>query len=316
MAEVNGNRRSIFADFASRRSDEDSLIAWLSEIVDGRVPDDVFVPSDEHPIEHFLGVLRQRATPDDLQPLARAAGALLCQWISRHAEDPQPGEKALDRLSNILYILECVPIPASQAWQLLLFIQGGAPDQGSQRGRELRRQALNALSLSLPPERNFEQLASLYREEIRNPEYAVPAFNALMRLSLPEAVREVPRLLNTMKAADPPLPPEHVLRALFRSLERHPEVATLLGEIVRERVEPALAAELKHLLVEMVRAPERFPTAWQSYHEALDSSTDMAAGLRELVNPYAREFDRSQLSSRSAVQAVTASPLLVQPRIA
>jgi len=313
MAEVSGNRRSIFADFAIRRSDEDSLIAWLSEIVDGRVPDDVFVPSDEHPIEHFLGVLRQRATPDDLQPLARAAGALLCQWISRHAEDPQPGEKALDRLSNILYILECVPIPASQAWQLLLFIQGGAPDQGSQRGRELRRQALNALSLSLPPERNFEQLASFYREEIQKPDYAVPAFNALMRLSLPEAVREVPPLLNTMKTADPPLPPEHVLRALFRSLERHPGVATQLGEIVR--AQPAVDAELKHILVKVVRAPERFPTAWQSYHEALGSSTEMPAGLRELIDPYAREFDQSRLASRCAVQAVMAASLLVQPRV-
>jgi len=187
----------IFLQFV-QQSHNHTDVQWLSAIVDGLIPEGTNIPHGEYPLDHLLGVFRRRADREQALTLAAAAGRLLAAWLSAHAEDPRPNDIALDRLNNILYILETVPAPSDIADRLYWFCQDLPRDADGKRAKAIRRRAIRALAISAPPHRDAEFLTLFYVRCINDPEYAVAAFAALVRLSLHHAVTEMPRLLRTL----------------------------------------------------------------------------------------------------------------------
>lgn len=265
-----------------QHSHDHTDVQWLSAIVDGLISDGTNIPHGEYPLDHLLGVFRRRADRDQALTLAAAAGHLLGDWLSAHAEDPSPSDKAFERLNNILYILETVPAPPGIADRLYWFCQDLPRDADGKRAKAIRRRAIRALAISAPPHRDAESLAQFYVRCIDDPEYAVAAFAALVRLSLHQAVTEMTRLLRTLEKAS--LAPEHILWSLFRDLEHNPVEAQHLGMVIRH--EGKFAAYLNSILGERVQAPDRFPKAWQAYKDGLSMGDNTDTKLPAMISPH------------------------------
>ena len=251
-------QRSILADFVHHRP---NLGGWLRDVVAGRPPPSVAVPPGEDPLDHLLAVFGQHADREQTRALADAAGELLLRWMTAHAEDPNPGADTLRRLSRTLLILESAPAPPLAARRLFDFCQLPVPPAAAEDGRSLRRQALFALALSPPANHDVRQLLDWLNQELNDPQYAVAAFTGLQRLSLHQAVEEVPRLWRTLRRAD--LPPDEALWELLRELEQQPAEAAHLRLVVDTQAD--LGEELIRLLRDDLDAAEEFPQAWAAF---------------------------------------------------
>ncbi len=203
-------------------------------------------------------------------------------------------------MSAILSILECIPAPTSVSARVFDAYRAPAFDHISPDGRDIKRQALLALALSPPPQPEA-RLEEFFIQAMADPPYAVAAFAGLRRLSLVQAIDEVPRLLRVLRAGD--LRPRQALWSLFRELEPEPHLAHRLTTLTGK--DPELASDLKRIVRDELDAPRRFPRAWAAFQQNDangvddDRSYHGYSPLAEL-DPGAEEaIDHANESSRS-----------------
>ena len=273
--------RTIIDDFATHWGDLNSLVQWLSDLIDGRTGADVAVPPNTHPLDHFLGALVHFGNRERIRQVAEASGELLLKWAFDHKGEMHHDIPELDRLSGVLVLLEAIPAPNRVSSDLFYLARMATLGGVGPRGHDIRRQAMNAMALRPPTEFGAEQLHDLFCVLMEEPDYAVAAFGGLQRLSLLWSAEQLPTLLRTLRQQR--ISPVQVVWHLFRELEFHPELADVLGK--RIGIEVDLLGELNDVLLRL-RASEKFPTAWAAYQRAsLRSATATQNPLNESSEP-------------------------------
>jgi hypothetical protein len=208
-----GNR-SLVDDFMAHVADN-TVVEWLSELIDGIVPDGISVPQNDLPIDYFIAQLRRRRTDEGVAALGQAAGVLLKRWLRENVPD-RATPAALRRLGTLLSVLTRAPSTPDVADRLLRLcrdpsFRGLQSDVG-----DLRYEAILAMAVGELGQRSGK-FVEFFSKEIGDPNYAVAAFTGLRRANLDRAIREVPRFLKALGEAG--VPPAQPLWSLFTALE-------------------------------------------------------------------------------------------------
>jgi hypothetical protein len=246
--------------FAQHASTSEVLADWLERVIDGPPPDDLVVPASEpSALSYLLAVVARHATTEQARRLAGAGAVLFRRWVLAFNARMEDGPSRR-RLRGVLRIFQSVAPPWWVADEVARLLRTWAPEGHDEEDAETRRQLLWALCLGVGSEDQRTEATRLLVSHLGDPDYVVTALDGLRRISLREAVENVPAALRTMQLGQ--VAPHRALWALFRWLEREPELAGRLRRVtddagVTETVMRVVGAELK--------GDVDFANAWASF---------------------------------------------------